>query len=207
MDKHIEAPHYNKKSLECLARKILEGYDMSFISFEIKPIPIEDIIENHYNINLLYQYLSPNMSLLGLTAFEDGVLKVYDFDLKSKIDKRIKAGTILIESRLADEKQTGRYRFTCAHELSHYTAHKNYFEKMSMVASYNPNDDPEVNWLEWQANYMAAALLMPLKPLKINFYKNICAGISQEENISTLSAAFDVSKAALTMRLNDLKLI
>ncbi|MFC4686585.1 ImmA/IrrE family metallo-endopeptidase [Epilithonimonas pallida] len=66
---------------------------------------------------------------------------------------------------------TERYAFTLAHEIGHYVLHRDL--KMNQIAYNNFKDSHhniftqqyeiknDKNWIEWQANYFAASILMP----------------------------------------------
>ena len=63
-----------------------------------------------------------------MTTFETGYIKVYDKNAKKAYPLEVRSGTILIDNSIAeDQKQNGRYRFTCAHEVSHWDLHKNIY--------------------------------------------------------------------------------
>lgn len=81
-------------------------------------------------------------------------------------------GTVLINSSLCCTAQEHRKRYTEAHEISHWLLHRPYFERLSqtsqpchvacrVVERYQPKLRTENDWLEWQADSLAAALLMP----------------------------------------------
>jgi len=75
-----------------------------------------------------YQNLSLDGNILGLTTFETGYIKVYDKNAQKAYPLEVRSATILIDNSIAeDQKQNGRYRFTCAHEVSHWDLHKNIY--------------------------------------------------------------------------------
>ena len=139
------------------------------------------------------------------------------------------AGVILVEGRDSGE---GRKRFTKAHELGHFVlqvlqkreeraatpdlfaphqATRRFFrsectsEDLTRLGPTSRED-----WLaEARANYFAAELLMPADEITVQLRQ--VAGLrvppSGEELIATLSRHFDVSRAAMEVRLGDLQAI
>lgn len=97
----------------------------------------------------------------------------------------VPANTVIIDQRLLDEEAEHRYRFTGAHEAGHGIFHPDYFgynknqlsffgseNSLPMVkcrtasvvpvtASEKSKLSTDHDWMEWQANYFASALLMP----------------------------------------------
>lgn len=86
-----------------------------------------------------------------------------------------------------------RNRFTIAHEIGHFLLHSNFGKKSIKVARFtNTNTDR----VEWEANWFAAAFLMPAEELLRDY--NEC------NNLGVLSGKYLVSKTALEVRLKDL---
>ena len=114
---------------------------------------------------------------------------------------------MLIEaSLLEDERCYGRLRFTLAHELAHYILHKRIFSGTGVAAAlYNHDTDEDAT--EWQANYLAKALLMPNGQVKRRFYalRPMCR--SKHEFVCKMAETFEVSKQAMEIRLKEFALI
>ena len=136
---------------------------------------------------------------------------------------------VIIDNRLLDEGQRHRYRFTLGHEGGHDVFHSGYF-------SYNPDqvsifDDELIapmiqcrvdngmtnksdtrkwddhDWMEWQANHLSAAVLMP--KCSVDLLARSCKDklktpTSRAILIAKMSDCFDVSIQAATNRLKDL---
>ena len=234
-DDYIKYPYYSKEDLEKRALEILCEYNYELLKIP-QPIPIENIIENHYNLILDYQNLSLDGNILGLTTFETGYIKVYDKNAQKAYPLEVRSGTILIDNSIAeDQKQNGRFRFTCAHEVSHWDLHKNiyfnrnaYREEINAVKclkrdveksfSNNKKKTPK-EWLEWQADFLGASILMPLPTVKEYYkiqYENIVSKIKKDDAdypfainavIKAVADFFDVSERAMSIRLKSLGLI
>ncbi|MCB5944256.1 ImmA/IrrE family metallo-endopeptidase [Acidocella sp. KAb 2-4] len=95
-----------------------------------------------------------------------------------------------------------RDRFTIAHELGHLFLH---FPKVKHENPGRPmaatrrvdKDDAEQQRAEWEANWFAAAFLMPEEPFKQAY---------QQKNISDLASHFGVSQSAIKVRASTLGL-
>jgi len=234
-NKNDIVPYRSKKDLEELAIKILTEYNIDLIN-NAAPVPIESIIEQYYNLELDYQYLSSDGSVLGLIAFETGHLQVYNPDSNKFYSIGVNSGTIIIDSALAENNNNyGRYRFTCGHEFGHWELHKALFfsenkmlfQNQSYVKCLNRDVEKSINrqnktskdWIEWQADYFSSALLMPYPTIR-EFYseckKDTLKNTANEPYseytlnnriIKKMSDYFEVSKEAMRIRLVNLNLI
>lgn len=95
-------------------------------------------------------------------------------------------------------ENTGRIRFTLAHELGHYILKHNEKTKKTMLTRYSLNGD-EYDIFEKEANYFAKRLLapIPLVDLYIANWKKI--------NASCIEFVFDTSYTVANYVVNDLK--
>ena len=120
----------------------------------------------------------------------------------------VKAGTILVEERLCVDRLLGRLRFTCAHELGHWVLHQKLYSGTGDVAAYEGKTslDESHGLVEWQADALATALLMPLPQIKRSFYR-LRAGRSNEQLVAEMAQIFQVSKQAMRIRLETRNLI
>lgn len=94
-----------------------------------------------------------------------------------------------------------RDRFTVAHELGHYVLHylwprKKNALRSDRVVAYRKGSDR----IEWEANWFAAALLMPSETFK-------AAYAQLGGDLSALSRQFGVSSRAAEVRAKDLGLL
>ena len=96
----------------------------------------------------------------------------------------------------------GRLRFTCAHELGHWVLHQKLYSGTGDVAAYEGKTslDESHGLVEWQADALATALLMPLPQIKRSFYR-LRAGRSNEQLVAEMAQIFQVSKQAMRIRL------
>src|SRR5579884_4050918 len=107
----------------------------------------------------LYGFSSPQDLVLEDLALAMGVL-VMDGPLQGADARLLRKGTKGLIRVKDTIPESGRRRFAISHELGHWLLHKNVSQVLActsedMVAQYKASD-PEI-----EANYFAAALLMP----------------------------------------------
>jgi hypothetical protein len=196
--------YYSIDFLENVARNIILQHDPYFLKFEPQAVPIEQIVEG-YGLSIDYRRLRYNKDLLGQMIFDDGAYPYYDEESDRYDTIAVTAGTMLIESSLLEHRQSyGRYRFTVAHELAHWILHKKIFTGAFSEAALYKSDSRMKNKVEWQANYLAAAILMPAGAVKRAFYR---AKSEKADVTKRLAKLFEVSKEAMGIRIKELGLI
>ena len=227
-------PYASAQQLNNFATAVINEFSPDVLK-EPDSVRIEDLAEFHCHANLEIRSITQDKSILGATLFNGGCIKVYDDGWTPvQFPKR----TILIEEDMKFNKQIGRYRFTLAHEISHLLLHsgancstgtisRNATENETVIMcrpgeSISNRTKPQstADWLEWQADRMAAALLMPEPTFKYVvevFMKNSGAGSIAEikymidknwsnvtdELLFKLGQIFEVSKTAARYRLRD----
>ncbi len=102
-----------------------------------------------------------------------------------------------------------RKRFTMAHELAHYILHKEIIDKMGSIAeSTDYQAEGLTDEQEREADALAAEVLMPEDKIVQIFNETIInQADDNEKTIEEMSKMFQVSKAAMKYRLDDLDLI
>lgn len=207
--------YLSKEIINELANKILNDFDEDILA-NVKPLPLERFMA----------YLS---KLYGITFVTDMVFDQDRIGLNGYYDRRKK--TIYINPELRD---TGKYGFVCLHEIAHFLLHDNL--SLDQAEYENQEDskyDPvtkkyqlvkEKHWIEWQANYLGACLLMPKRSILWQLIKwQIGAGLSshgtmwvdkQPCNIrdyrvamTQLAYIFKVNRGILEFRMFDLGII
>ena len=139
--------------------------------------------------------------------YDDGITTYYNRDIQDYALLRVRGGTMMIDaSLLEDESQYGRLRFTEAHELAHYLIHKQIFSGTGVAAALYSNDTDD-DATEWQANYLAHAILMPNGQIKRCFYALRSEYVQTKDLIKKMASIFEVSKQAMEIRLKDFRLI
>lgn len=113
-------------------------------------------------------------SVLGQTSIGEMWTPIIDSD-GNDILFYLDGKTILIDRRLANDPRCyGRRNFTIAHELVHQFINRTYPEaygsQSRVTSDYRRSTKPRkeiTDWREWQADAMAAALLLPNEFLQV----------------------------------------
>ena len=200
----MKKAYYSEQALERIARDVIIAYDPRLYYGSPAAIPIEDIIEAQ-GLVLEYQYLRNNGRVLGETIFDDGLTAIYDWENHRYDLLPVKGGTILIDCSLCEEEtSTGRLRFTCAHELAHWCLHKKLYlgtgESAALMPAAKETD------MEYQANLLGSAILMPLAQVKRCFYQ-LRSGRTSKQIVAEAAELFQVSKQAMSIRLREHNLL
>ena len=203
----MSIPLYRERALNQIALNALKSLKENIIFGEPKAVPIEKIVEQVYQLTIEYVHLTEKGDKLGQMVYSKGYTGVFDFEQDKYVLFYVNAGTILIESNLIDDiTQYGRYRFTLAHELGHWLLHQEMFLKTRQAAAmYDEENDEHI--IEWQANYIAKAILMPKGLVKKAFYDIQAQGIHPRHQIDYMASLFEVSKEAMGYRLEDFGLL
>ena len=175
-------PILKRIEIDDLAEKILQDYNPQSLE---KPccLDIEHFSECYAGLEMDYQDLTHNQSILGMMVFNDCYIPVYDADNNKAKRISVNEGTILIDNSLLNDEQLRRGRFTHAHEVGHWLLHRNIYRfnrnQISLFELQSENEpfikcrktDIESNgrrqlttdddWIEYQADNMASSLLMP----------------------------------------------
>jgi len=141
------------------------------------PLDVDEFLEFYLKVLVEYKRLSLDGKVLGLTAFDDGLVKVIDESKNEWTALRVRAGTVIVDNSLLEEKQEPRLRFTLMHEASHWLLHAKAFSVKSESvfaakegkADYSPSrkEKSDRDRMERQADFLAAALLIPRPSLRI----------------------------------------
>lgn len=206
-----------------------------------------------YSEQLLGQYFPrclsevstlPTQELIELMRREDD-LKILQADLgrvgawKIRGRTRFAEKTILLDQSLFTGEFVKSLRFVLCHEIGHWLLHRHRPMLLDSVNEYirdleddETADEPRHNsrllvstreWVEWQANYFAACLLMPKAPLAaamlrmrktifqterlkpIIFCNGTASGIQDSDlQLGNLANTFLVSKTSVKYRLTEM---
>jgi len=171
IDKHIHEVFEEFKSkvsynLENLSKEKIE----EICETELNKINPKILAEaESLDIEILKSYLKKTYDISIIYHENDNLLGFYD----------IEENTISIDSKL---KSTKRELFVLCHEFGHFKLHQNLIIDQ---LTYNTFRESEYNfrigkhsltnpkhWIEWQANYFSANLILPKVSLLANLYKH-----------------------------------
>lgn len=223
-------PYLEKEEMDVIAEGYIRDYRPEALERPME-IDIDDFACNYLRLKQDFQYLSHNGVYLGMMVFNDtNRVAVYVPETNTAEYISAKEGTIIIDNQLLKADQEHRYRFTMGHEVAHSIYHKQHFYcNPNQLNFFEPQKDPTIQcrtavingyrkpkhqWddkdsMEWQANYMSAAILMPRKTMimLVNSLKPLKEELRQSMYISEVSKSFNVSYSAAENRLIELRLM
>lgn len=149
------------------------------------------------------RYISEFPVKIGQLARELGV-KIKISSLRAGISGQIKKEDESYVIRVNRHEARERQRFTICHELAHFLLHRHIIDSSPDGITDNVlyrSGAPER--IEYEANRLAADILMPMKAVQGVLDKEF-KGMVTEATIENLAAEFQVSKAAMEIRLSKL---
>ena len=215
--------HLCYEDLRGMALQLLADY-YGTKELPFRPLDPLDFAKNYMKLTVRYENLSYGRRvILGCIAYENTVLEINPGDPKSYIP--IAERTVFLDESLKKDKQRGRRNFTLAHECSHQAIYLLNPEAYGRGQWRTPGEryslrelTTENDWFEWQANALAAELLMPVHLVtkvmsnlgyhgKVPIYPDDKL-LYQERCLLRRAADYlGVSKAALLIRFKQLGLL
>lgn len=221
-----------KSDFDDIATMVLNEY-MPNVLQSSQAVDIEYLAQDCLFMTIRNKHITYNGVILGMTAFGDVSVNCLNNMLEPSREE-LSEGSMLLDNSLLGRDQFARRRFTLSHESSHWILHRSYhspdnkqfqFRRQNFVAcrssniecaKYNCRTDDD--WEEWQADKLAAALLMPYTPFKIYSEYVLCSlremfliegnyTWNYREAINKISAKFKVSKMATKIRLKEIGLL
>ena len=218
-------PYLSRQDIEGLAQRIIFRYQETFVPekhlcYHVDASELASLLG--YTID--YRYLTRDGSILGKTASGRMWISVYDSD-NTEMLYELDGKTILIEKRLLfSPRNIGRKNFTIAHELAHQIINhafpESYGVNCRVFCDYRRSVKPKkkvVDWHEWQADALAASLLLPSDAITDAMFifglgekmKVLSRKYSQYnyERFCDMAEYLQVSKTALAYRMEQLGLL
>jgi Zn-dependent peptidase ImmA (M78 family) len=221
-------PVVSKRELDIMGERFVRDFQPDVLK-KPEPVDIDGFVEYYLGMTPDYQFLSHNGVYLGMTVFNDtNKVPVYDPVANRAEYIAAKARTVIIDNRLLEESQRHRYRFTMGHEGSHDILHSGYFsynpDQLSMfdlplspmiqcrvdnpsAKKSDPNLWTDSDRMEWQANRLSSAILMPITAVEIVAKRYPASRSSVKDSFSLIletASVFDVSNEAAMYRLKEL---
>lgn len=170
-------PVISSTKLEQFAEELIGDYRPELLKSP-QPTNIEQLVECYLRANLEVRPITMTNAILGVAVFNEGCVPVYDRMKGMLVPLNVPDHTILIEEGIYNQREPGRFNFTLAHEASHLICHDGVSVSNGVQCRQLPEGSiimcrPEgeryprhgqktpVDWMEWQADYFGAALLMP----------------------------------------------
>ena len=217
---------FSRNDIEQIAVRVLRKYRSlpELRGLNITKIDPALLSEEVVKLKLDYAHLSLSGRILGLTCYDEMGVTVYD-ETDTPFFYILDGNTILVESDLrADCSCVGRRNFSIAHETAHQIFGKLYPKEYGAPEKQkihfyepSPNMGAVKNWMEWQANTLASALLLPEDILRANMHmfglgdKIEILNSRYRQEVFTrfflLAEYMGVSKQALAIRMKHLRLL
>jgi Zn-dependent peptidase ImmA (M78 family) len=203
-----QIPYISYEALEDYAESVIADYAPERLT-DPAPIDVEDFIKNYLGLEIAFHKISYDSKVLGLTVFHDDFIHALDKRTGLTAAVPVNAGTVVIDTSLKTKRSIRRFRFTCTHEGSHWLLHRKafavdnllgvegVFDNKSLAAKKGRNDysrtkreKTDTDRMERQADFLAAAILMPKKALRIA-YRMFFDGIGEKSRVVVRSANQD----------------
>ena len=218
----LKAPYLSSMDIERIAYQTVQSFDHSLL-IQPQQLNVDLFAEQFLRLKLDFIDLSNNASILGMIVFSDSSIPVFDPEQNTPKIIQAKAGTALIEKSLLEDRLQNRTRFTIAHECAHWLIHKPKCKAQPLVCRTVGQSDQR-DWLEWQADNMASALLMPAvsvhsfmkqyvkenrhsMELMYQMFGDRYAMNKRDQIIRIVALTFGVSEKAAELRLKRLQYI
>ena len=169
-----------KKDFDDIGERVLREYMPCALEYP-QAVDIMRLATDCLYLDVKNAYITPDGSVLGMITFGDAEFTGYDAGF-SEEKMVLPEGTVVIDYSLWGNEQKGRRRFTLAHECSHWICHRTYHSPSKRIYEFRRNGPGSViacraeniegnrppgsykdenDWEEWQADSLAAAILMP----------------------------------------------
>lgn len=244
---HLDYPMKNNgmyilksEDFDDIARLFLSEYAPDVLKTQ-QPLDVDYIAYECLFLEVKMAYLAYNGQIFGLIAFGDDDVPCMNRLFQPEMI-HVSEATMLLDYSLTGRESLPRMRYTKAHEMSHWICHRSYHStnkqvydcrtsKPSYIAcrtesvehyssSRNRVLRTDSDWEEWQADRLAASLLMPrdifIETAKRAFrHQEIrCGYLLKGQNISNsinaveeIADTFRVSKKATQIRLKQVNLL
>jgi len=220
---NVATMYLSRKDLEQIARPVIDLYKYSrvpqhHLCYNVDPTELANLLG--YKVE--YAHLTQDGSILGQTATVPLWTTIIDITL-GETYYYLDGHTILIEKRLlCTPLAIGRRNFTIAHELAHLLLNQHSLSvdgTQYRHCCYNRKivKKEVTNWYEWQADTLAAALLLPPDAIESamfifglgNKMKVLSRKYSQNryECFCSMAQFLGVSKTTLAYRMEQLGLL
>ena len=217
--------YFSRNDLETIADRIIEQYRHAFVPerhmcYQVDPTKLASLLGFHIE----YVNITRDGSILGQTSSGSIWVPIIGPD-QQEVLYLLDGKTILVEERLLlSQKCIGRRNFTIAHELAHQILNQGFIQaygsqcrtfcdyRRSSVEHKKISD-----WYEWQADALAAALLLPLEVVQDYMFlfglgkkmKVLSRKYSRNkyDSFCIMAESLQVSKTALAYRMEQFGLL
>jgi len=151
-------------------------------------LDVDKFIEFYLCLDVNYRHLCVGNNILGITAFNDGIIEVLNDETRHAEKIPVKTGTVIINPTLLAKRNAPRLRFTMMHEGSHWLLHRRAFAEDNLFGpagkyenqfiaakegrmdySRSKKENTDIERMERQADFLASAILMNRPALRVAF--------------------------------------
>ena len=216
--------YLSRSDIERISDEIITAYKTTYVPeqrlcYQVDTMKLAQLL----GLTVDFQSLSPDCSVLGLTTPIEACITIFD-DNSEPMMYCLDGSTILIEKKLLHPKAIGRMNFTLAHEMAHQVLYRKYPDcygpQQRIICDYRRSEKPQrqvSDWFEWQADVLAAAMLLPKDAILETMYlfglgermKVLSKRYSPNkyESFCAMAEAMEVSRTALAYRMEHLGLL
>lgn len=219
-------PYLSQGDIEVIAQRVTSAYRKlpGLCGASVTKVDPERLAKDLLGLSIDYHVLSRNGRILGLTAYGDVGIPIYDNPKHSDycfVDQK----TVLIDKSLVvEDANVGWYHFTLTHEACHQVFRMLFPKEYFLPAMQRrlhfctlPPCIKEEYWEEWRTNRLASAILMPADMVQMNMLTfglgdklkmlNHIFAPDDYQRFSDMADYMDVSKKALSIRMKQLGLL
>ena len=218
--------NYSYAQLEAMADELNRKHDEKRLTIPGQ-VDVYDIVDL-LRARVAFEYLTPDRTYLGATLFRPGTLYVwpgnpYKPGMMPK-KKLFYGGTIIIDRDLNEgctEQDHFTENFTVIHECFHFAKHQASFEDsvhmsrfFTSYGSFQVDKSSAIYKIERQANYSAAAFLMPREATiaaareYINYRdRRLPFGYNIKPAIKEMGRIFGVNYSPMLFRLQEMNIV
>lgn len=199
-------PILSHKEIEDDAENFIRDFDVEILE-RPRELDIERFVEYYLRLSMDYNNLSNCGLILGRMVFNDtDKIPIYDPERGRAEYISAERGTIMVDNTLLDDEH--RLRSTLGHEAGHWIYQKSYFctdsnqltlfDTADKVGTACRKSDIEGgdgtkrtlstdhDWLEHQAKYFSAAILMPRQAMRV-----VCGDEAMRRNLTAEDPGFE----------------
>lgn len=168
VNKYTGEKYPTRKEIATFANRLLNDYCKKF-NRNLENFNHDEFITKYLKIDVQYQRLSLDKSILGATIQKNAYIETYNID-GTKKNISTHRGDVFIDSDACGCE--GRELFTIYHELKHYLLDLDKDFKVDKIIDDKKVIDGEFKaktsygWAEYFANYFAACMVLPRRRLK-----------------------------------------
>ena len=148
----------------------------------------EGFIEYYLGLSTRYLRICYSRKVLGMTAFNGGMLDIIDEETGMEDSVPVEKGTIILDTSLTGKRNLPRLRFTLIHEGVHWLIHRPAFAEdnpCGLIGAYenqflaakegrvdysrSQKEKTDIERVERQADFLSSAILMPRPALRTAF--------------------------------------